>query len=429
MPERRSHNVLLVGSGGREDALAWKLAQSSHLQRLYIAPGNAGTARFGENISLADTNVAGIRQFVAEHNIDITVIGPETPLEAGLSDALIQDNRVVFGPSQEAAKLETSKAYAIEFMREREIPHPETEIFTDPDAAIAYVRQVGVPIVIKANGLAAGKGVFLPDTPEKAAEHIHAIHRGTVSGIEGDTILIQERLHGTEASLLAFTDGTTVVPLIAAQDYKRAHDGDRGPNTGGMGSFAPAPLEDSLLAEIRSTIVQPTIDGMADRKSPYKGIIYVGLMLTDTGPYVIEYNARFGDPETQPLMSLMSSDVLEAMHACARGDLSEDMITFKDGAAVCVVLAEQGYPGPYEKGHEIHGLDVVRGMPGVEVFHAGTRQDGDRILTAGGRVLGVTGYGRDLEEAVQRAYGAIGQDGVWFEGMHYRRDIAVMRAQ
>lgn len=423
MLERLPHKVLVVGSGGREHALGEKLNQSPNVSELYFAPGNGGTQELGTNVDIGDTEVKRLVRFVKDKGIGMTVIGPEASLNAGLSDALREADQDVFGPSRAAAQLETSKAFAAEFLKAHDIPHPETWVFTDPDEAIAHAKRMDEPFVIKASGLAAGKGVFLPDTLDEAAEKIKAISQGKVSNITGDKILIQRRLHGREASIIAISDGKTIVPFIPAQDYKRAYDKDKGPNTGGMGSFAPSSIDPELLAEIRNAILQPTVDGMAAHDMPYKGVLYAGLMLTDSGPQVIEFNARFGDPETQPLMTMLDSDILPIMQASVRENLSADHIRFRDGAAVCVVLAEKGYPGEYQKGHEIHGLDVVQRMQDIRVFHAGTRREGNRIVTAGGRVLGVTAYGADLEKAATRAYSVIGKHGVWFEGMEWRRDI------
>jgi len=416
-------NVLIVGSGGREHALGWRLTQSQNVGKLYFAPGNAGTAELGENVDISATDVESLVDFVHKNSIDLTVVGPEISLEVGLVDALQKESRAVFGPSAAAARLETSKAFAGEFVEKYNIPHPKTTAFSDPEEAISFIKKSNYPLVIKASGLASGKGVFLPDSLDGAVEKIGAISEGTVSGKARDYILIQERLIGRETSIIAISDGKTVVPFVPAQDYKRAYDGNMGPNTGGMGSIAPSEMTPQLMDEIFKTILQPTIDGMAKDGTPYKGVLYAGLMLTAEGPKVIEYNARFGDPETQPLMTLLDSDLLTIMEASVNGDLSEKHIKFKKGSAICVVLAEKGYPGSYETGHEIHGLEMAKSNQNVQVFHAGTVGDGSKVLSAGGRVLGVTGYGKDLEEAISSAYGVIGKSGVWFEGMEWRRDI------
>lgn len=416
-------NILIVGSGGREHALGWKLLQSKNIGKLYFAPGNAGTSEIGENIRISETDVPSLVEFVSKHFIDLTVIGPEKSLEVGLTDALMQAGKSVFGPSANAAQLEISKAFAAEFVQKHNIPHPETSLFTDPEEAIAFIQKANYQIVIKASGLASGKGVFLPDSLSEAIYVVRAVNKGAVNGKAGDSIVIQERLSGRETSIIAISDSKTVVPFIPAQDYKRAYDGNKGPNTGGMGSFAPSDMNSELMEEIVNTILQPTIDGMTKDGMPYKGVLYAGLMLTADGPKVIEYNARFGDPETQPLITLLDSDLLAIMQASVNGNLSQKHVEFKEGSAICVVLAENGYPGNYESGHKIYGLDAVGGKRDVQVFHAGTVKDGREVRSAGGRVLGVTGYGEDLAEAQRKAYSVIGERGVWFAGMEWRKDI------
>ena len=423
MVKNSPQNVLVVGSGGREHALGWKLSQSMNIGKLYFAPGNAGTDELGQNVDISDTDVDGIVSLVDKNSIDLTVVGPERSLEVGLVDALAKEGRAVFGPSAAAAKLETSKAFAGEFVEKYSIPHPRTSAFSDPDEAIAFVKEASYPLVIKASGLASGKGVFLPDSLDEAVEKIRAISDGAVNGKAGDQILIQERLSGREASIIAISDGTTVVSFIPAQDYKRAYDGGIGPNTGGMGSFAPSEMTPQLMDEIHKTILKPTIDGMVNDRTPYKGVLYAGLMLTADGPKVIEYNARFGDPETQPLMTMLDSDLLAIMQASVNGNLTDELVKFKKGASVCVVLAEKGYPGSYKTGHEIHGLKMVKGNQYAQVFHAGTVKDGNKVLSSGGRVLGVMGYGQDLAQAITQAYSIVGKGGVWFEGMEWRKDI------
>ncbi len=424
MSSKTPQRILIIGSGGREHAIAWKIRQFHKDVELFFAPGNGGTTGLGKNINIGSSDVNDIVLYVEEHKIDVTIVGPETALEAGITDALKNAGHSVFGPSKKAAQLETSKAFSAEFMVAHNIPHPESWVFSDPDAAIAHIKKSSDPIVIKASSIAAGKGVFLPDSQDEAIQIINTISEGGVSGIVKDKILIQERLVGKEASILAFTDGKTVVPLIPAQDYKRAYDNDEGPNTGGMGSFAPSNVDSGLLNEIEKTILQPTIDGMSKMGIPYIGVLYAGLMLTNKGPKVIEYNARFGDPETQPLMMMLSSDVIPIFQSCIDGSLKKEQVAFKTGAAVCVVLAEKGYPGEYSTGHEIFGLDKIVGAENVEVFHAGTIEKDSRIITAGGRVFGVTAYGNSIESARKLAYEAIGKNKLWFENMEFRTDIA-----
>lgn len=423
MSLKTPQRILIVGSGGREHAIAWKIRQHHKEAQLFFAPGNGGTATLGANIGISATDVEGIVAFANDNKIELTIIGPETALEAGVSNALTAAGHAVFGPTKEAAQLETSKAFSAEFMSAHNIPHPQSWIFSDADAAIAHIKNIDTPIVIKASSIAAGKGVFLPDNQEEAINVIKTISEGSVSGITKDKILIQERLIGREASILAFSDGKTVVPLIPAQDHKRAYDNDEGPNTGGMGSFAPSNIDPGLLSEIKETILQPTIDGMAKMGMPYKGVLYAGIMLTKAGPKVIEFNARFGDPETQPLMMMLSSDVIPIFLSCIEGSLSNEQVKFKSGATVCVVLAEKGYPGEYTNGNEIFGLEKSASMENIEVFHAGTVNKESKIFTAGGRVLGVTAYGTNVEDAKQKAYGVIGNNGVWFKEMEFRTDI------
>ncbi|MBP9816072.1 phosphoribosylamine--glycine ligase [Candidatus Woesebacteria bacterium] len=423
MSLKTPQRILIVGSGGREHAIAWKIRQHHKEAQLFFAPGNGGTATLGANIGISATDVEGIVVFVNDNKIELTIIGPETALEAGVSNALTAAGHAVFGPTKEAAQLETSKAFSADFMAAHNIPHPQSWIFSDADAAIAHIKNIDTPIVIKASSIAAGKGVFLPDNQEEAINVIKTISEGSVSGITKDKILIQERLIGREASILAFSDGKTVVPLIPAQDHKRAYDNDEGPNTGGMGSFAPSNINPRLLSEIKETILQPTVDGMSKMGMPYKGVLYAGIMLTKGGPKVIEFNARFGDPETQPLMMMLSSDVIPIFLSCIEGSLSNEQVKFKIGAAVCVVLAEKGYPGEYTNGNEIFGLEKSPFMENIEVFHAGTVNKESKIFTAGGRVLGVTAYGTNVEDAKQKAYGVIGNNGVWFKEMEFRTDI------
>lgn len=393
--------VLIVGSGGREHAIGWKLQQSPDVGNLYFAPGNAGTAEIGENVPLS---------WVDEHRPALTVVGPEVPLAAGIVDVFEERGLPIFGPNKAASQLEVSKAWATDFMVRHAIPHPRSRVFRETDEAICFVRKPPWQnIVIKADGLAAGKGVILPELPVEAEDAVRSMLSGKTFGDAGRTIVIQERLTGPEVSVLAFCDGKVAVPLIPAQDHKRRLDGDRGPNTGGMGAYAP--VRDVDVEEIHRTILQPTVDGMRGEGHPYKGILYAGLMLTSQGPRVLEYNVRFGDPETQPLMMLLESDLTPILMACIQGTLKPEMVRFRSGAAVCVVLASEGYPESSTKGVIIEGLDAVRD-PNIQIFHAGT-----------GRVLGVTAYGTTIGEALQRAYGAIGTEGVHFKGMQYRNDI------
>ena len=416
-------NVLIVGSGGREHALAWKVAQSPRLSQLFVAPGNAGTqstSRPTQNVSIAVEDTAGIVAVANEKDIDLTIVGPEGPLAAGLADRLRATGRLVFGPSQAAAQIESSKAFSKTFMQRHHIPTARFAVFTDFQAALKHLLTIDYPIVIKASGLAAGKGVILPDCADDAEAALRQIMLAREFGAAGDEVIIEERLSGEEVSLLAFTDGVTVKPIPTAQDHKRIFDGDRGPNTGGMGAYAPAPICPSKLAdEFTRSILQPTIDGLRAEGRPFVGVLYAGLMLTDDGLRVLEFNCRFGDPETQAILPLLDSDLIDIAEACAMGRLAEIDLRWKQGSAACVVLASEGYPGKYPGGREIAGLEIS--FENAVVFHAGTKLLDGKVITAGGRVLGVTGWGPTLYLALNNAYAAI--DRISFEGMQYRKDI------
>lgn len=418
--------VLIVGSGGREHALGWKIDQSRQVLKLYFAPGNAGTALLGENIKIGAGEIDKLLKFAKDNDIALTVVGPEIPLEAGIVDAFEKEGLSIFGPTRKAALLETDKAWATGFMQRHNIPHPKSLTVGDFGEALNYVKGQGWnKVVIKAIGLAAGKGVFLPASLKEAEACLKRIMVDFEFG-PCEEVLIQERIKGREISLLAFCDGKTIVPMLTAQDHKRVNDGDRGPNTGGMGAFAPAKMDARLQKEIYETILAPTIWGMRREGHIYKGILYAGLMITDDGPKVLEYNARFGDPETQPLMMLLSCDLFAVMKSCTSGTLKTKQVSFRRGAALCVVVASGGYPGKHETGKVIAGLDVNRDK-NVEVFHAGTKNLKDKIISAGGRVLGVSAYGKTMSEARKKAYLAIGKGGVHFAGMHLRHDIGKSR--
>ncbi len=411
-------NILIVGSGGREHAIAWKVAQSPRLAQLFVAPGNAGTAHY--NVPISADDIPALVSFAHEQAIDLTIVGPEVPLALGLADALTATGRSVFGPSQAAAQIEASKAFSKGFMARHNIPTARFATFTDFREALKYLLSIDYPIVIKASGLAAGKGVILPDCADDAEAALRSIMLSKEFGAAGDEVIIEEQLSGLEVSLLAFSDGRTARPLPPAQDHKRIFDNDQGPNTGGMGAYAPAPtLPPSLIAEYTRSILQPTIDGLRAEGRPFIGVLYAGLMLTADGPRVLEFNCRFGDPETQALLPLLESDLIDVVEACVNGRLAEIEVKWRSGAAACVVLAAEGYPGKYPSGHEIRGLD--RSFKQAVVFHAGTKLSGDKIVTAGGRVLGVTGFGDDFREAIGHAYQAVTQ--IEFKGMQYRKDI------
>ncbi len=416
--------VLVAGSGGREHALVWKIAQSPHAEAVWAAPGNEGMASCA---SLAPEVGAGdaeaLLRLAREQRIDLVVIGPEDPLAAGVADRLREAGLLVFGPSAAAARLEASKTFAREFMARHGIPQPRFASFTALQPALAHARGGGGACVVKADGLAAGKGVAVCDDGVEAEAALREIMGDRRFGTAGDRVLVEERLHGEEASYYAITDGERVVTLAPAQDHKRALDGDRGENTGGMGAYAPAPVvSEAVEKRVLEEIVHPTLRGMREEGTPYQGVLFVGLMIDSTGaPRVVEFNVRFGDPETQPLMLQMRGDLLPLLHGAATGELSSGDARGGE-AAVCVVLASAGYPRSYETGRTIRGLEEASSDSSVVIFHAGTRREGDHFVTAGGRVLGVTARGPDVATARSRAYAAA--DRIHFEGLHRRNDIA-----
>jgi phosphoribosylamine---glycine ligase len=414
-------NVLLIGGGGREHALAWKLKQSPLLDTLYCAPGNAGIAAVAEIVPLDLGDHAAVARFCKERQIGLVVIGPEAPLVAGLTDDLERQGIKVFGPSQAAAMLEGSKGFTKDLCARAGIPTAAYARFSDAASAKAYLARQTLPIVIKADGLAAGKGVTIAETRAEAEAAIDACFGGAF-GDAGAELVIEEFLRGEEASFFALVDGTTALPLATAQDHKRAYDGDRGPNTGGMGAYSPAPImTPALCARVMAEIIAPTVRAMAEAGTKFKGVLYAGLMIEGGAPKLIEYNVRFGDPECQALMLRLKSDLLPALLATAEGRLAGVELEWSDDPALCVVMAAKGYPGAYAKGSEIKGLDEAARVPGVQIFHAGTRRDGSRILADGGRVLGVTARGRDIREAKARAYAAV--DKIDWPGGFCRRDI------
>ena len=412
-------NILVIGSGGREHALYWKLSESPQTEQIYAIPGNPG---MGASAAIALDDHAAILRFVKEHEIGLVVVGPEVPLMNGVVDELEAAGIRAFGPRANAAEIEGSKSFAKDLMKKYGIPTARYEVFTAAEPARAYIRQEGAPIVVKADGLAAGKGVIVAMTEQEALDAVDAIMEDHSFGDAGARVVIEEFMEGEEASLLAFTDGTTIRPMISAQDHKRAYDGDRGPNTGGMGTYAPAPVMTPEMTERAvEEILKPTIAAMAKEGRVYRGCLYLGLMVTADGPKVVEFNARFGDPETQVVLPLLDSDLVAIMCACADGTLADVPIRWKDGAAVCVVLASGGYPGHYDKGQEIHGLADAEAM-GALVFHAGTAMKDGKLVTNGGRVLGVVGRGTDISSAVDAAYAAATK--ISFKDAYYRKDIA-----
>ena len=412
--------VLVVGGGGREHALVWKIARSPRVTKIFCAPGNAGIAEHAECVGIKAEDIDGLLAFARANSPDLTVVGPEAPLAAGIVDAFEAAGFKIFGPGKEAARLEASKVFAKEVMQRYGVPTAAGKDFNRAEDAREYVRRLGGSCVVKADGLAAGKGVVVADSPAEAEAAVKTIMEEKAFGAAGERVIIEERLYGEEASVMALTDGETVLPLLPAQDHKPVFDGDKGPNTGGMGAYAPAPaVTAELLRRIEVEILVPTIRGLAAEGITYKGVLYAGLMLTAEGPKVLEFNVRFGDPEAQPLFCLLASDLLELMEAVLAGRLREMKPDWHPGAAVCVVLASAGYPGPSRKGDVISGLDNL--PAGVVVFHAGTTLKNGRFATAGGRVLGVTGRGADVRDAIKATYKAV--EKISFEGMHYRRDI------
>ncbi|MCL4220780.1 MAG: phosphoribosylamine--glycine ligase [Phycisphaerales bacterium] len=422
----RTHNVLLIGGGGREHALASALKRSPRLQTLWIShPSNPGLAELGNavDVPVDIREVYRLRQFCDHHGISLVVIGPEDPLAEGYVDALASESRLVFGPSKAGAMLEADKSWAKHLMRAASIPTADSRAFDDPEAAEAYVQSRPEAPVVKASGLAKGKGVFVCRTKDEAVHAIDQIMRRRVFGDAGRRVIIEERLAGPEASLLALVDGSNILVLPPCQDHKRLRDDDQGPNTGGMGAFCPAStIDDAMMSRIEREIIVPTVDALRRAGIDYRGVLYSGLMLTPAGPKVLEFNVRFGDPECQPLMAKLDSDLIDLLEATATGTLDQIDVRWKPDAAVCVVLAADGYPEKPRAGHVIEGLDEAAAVPGVTIQHAGTRRDDQgRIVTAGGRVLNVTATGKDLEEARQRAYAAVSQ--IAFPGMQVRLDI------
>lgn len=413
-------NVLIIGSGGREHAIAWKVAQSPRLTKLYIAPGNAGTADCGENVLLEATNHADVVRFCKERQVDLVLVGPEIPLADGLADSLSAGGIRCFGPKQAAAQIEASKVFAKDFMARHHIPTARYAAFNKVTDAIAYLERTDYPIVIKASGLAAGKGVMLPETLDEARSTLESILVDRAFGEAGSEVIIEERLSGQEVSLMAFTDGESIVPMLPAQDHKRLLDGDNGPNTGGMGAYAPAPIFTAdLMNEAVVSILKPAINGLRLEGTPFVGVLYAGLMLTQNGIRALEFNCRFGDPETQAVLPLLETDLLDIAEACVNGTLQDVNIRWKDGAAVCVVLASKGYPEKAEVGKQII-LSLFD--ENIICFHAGTAKENDKVVTAGGRVLGVTAWAETLAESVKVAYDAVGK--IHFDGMQYRKDVA-----
>ena len=413
--------VLVIGSGGREHALVWKLAQSEKVDKIYCAPGNPGIEKLAELVPIHANDIQDLLKFALDKEIDFTVVGPELPLVHGIVDVFQGKGLKIFGPSQEAALIEGSKSFAKDFMSRYDIPTADYDVFTKLDNARKYLWNHEGRVVIKADGLAAGKGSVVCQTKADAQKALEEMMLRNVFGEAGHKVVVEEFLEGEEVSILALTDGKNILPLVPSQDHKAAYDDDLGPNTGGMGAYAPVPFVDTaLIQKIRETILEPTVRGMAKDGNPYRGVLYAGLMLTDDGPKVIEFNCRFGDPETQVILPLIQSDLLDVMMTTIEGTLENYRLKLLDQSAVCVIMASEGYPGSYEKGKEITGLDQDFGEDTL-IFHAGTRRRNGKLVTHGGRVLGVTHLASSLKEAMEGAYRAV--KSIHFEGAYYRKDI------
>jgi phosphoribosylamine--glycine ligase len=414
--------VLVVGGGGREHTLVWKFNQSPRVEKVFCAPGNAGTALEGTNVPIDVEDIPALVDFAKKEGIGLTAVGPEMPLTLGIVDAFEAAGLRVFGANRAAAEIEGSKVFTKDLLKKYNIPTGDYQVFTDPGEAKAYIDQLGAPIVVKADGLAAGKGAIVCQTVEEAYTAVDTCMVDREFGEAGDTVVVEEFLVGEEASFLAFSDGKTVLPLATSQDHKPIFDGDKGPNTGGMGAYSPAPVvTDDLFDQAMNEVMIPTVNAMAAEGRPYKGVLYAGLMIKDGRARVLEFNARFGDPEAQPLLMRMDGDLVEVMEACIDGTLDQVTLNWQDDATICVVMASGGYPGSYDKGEVISGIEDADQLEGVKVFHAGTAQKDGQVVTAGGRVLGVTARGADIPQAIERAYDAVKL--IKWNGAQYRTDI------
>lgn len=414
--------ILVIGSGGREHALCWKLAQSPKVEKIFCAPGNAGISKLAECVSIPTDDTVELVNFAKKNKIGLTIVGPELPLTLGIVDDFERNGLKVFGPSKRASQLEGSKAFAKQFMQKHHIPTANYGAFADVDEARAFVKASGLPVVVKADGLAAGKGVIICKDESDAFNAIDAMLKREEFGAAGKRIVIEEFLEGEEASFICISDGKNVLPLASAQDHKAVYDGDKGPNTGGMGAYSPAPVVTPELSEkIMKDIIMPTVNGMSSEGRPYIGFLYAGLMISKGVPRVLEFNARLGDPETEPLLVRMRTDLLDLIKLALDGKIASATINWDDSASLSVVMASRGYPGHYEKGLEIEGVEDAEKVPGVVVFHAGTALKNGKFVTDGGRVLAVTALGRDFSEAKERAYAAVGQ--INWDGVHFRKDI------
>ena len=414
--------VLVVGGGGREHTLVWKIGRSSLVDEIFCAPGNGGTTEIANNIDIKANDIGSLLTFAKKERIDLTVVGPEVPLVDGITNSFRNEGLTIFGPSKDAATIEGDKSFAKRLVKKVDIPQAAFMDFHEPQEAIGYLKEQSFPIVIKASGLAAGKGVIIVNNMDEAEKTVQDIMLNKRFGKSGEIIVIEEFLTGEEVSLLVLTDGKNVLPFLSSQDHKQVYDDDRGPNTGGMGAYSPAPvLNEEEAGKVIDRIILPLLQGMRNEGAQYTGVLYTGLMITVDGPKVLEFNCRFGDPEIQAIMPLFNSDLVETILMTINGELKNARIEWSRGSAVCVALASGGYPGKYEKEKEITGLERLKGKKDIVVFHAGTKKENGRLLTTGGRVLGVTGIGNTLKETIETTYSAVEE--ISFEGMHYRKDI------
>ena len=414
--------VLVIGSGGREHALVWKIARSPLVTKIYCAPGNPGIGRLAENVAIKVDDLPGLLAFAKKEGIGLTVVGPELPLSLGIVDLFEENGLKIFGARKNAAVIEASKAFSKDLMKKYNVPTAAYQVFSEIEPAVAFLDTLGLPVVIKADGLAAGKGVIIARTREEAVATVNDMLSGNSFGAAGSRVVIEEFLRGEEASFLAFTDGKNIIPLASAQDHKAAFDNDTGPNTGGMGAYSPAPVVTPAIHDkVMEEVMRRTVDGMAAEGRTYRGVLYAGLMIDGGNIKTLEFNARFGDPECQPLLMRMKSDIVPVLLATAEGDISAIELEWHDKAAVCVVMAAGGYPGDYPKGDEISGLDRAAQLEDLFVFHAGTAEKEGKFLTNGGRVLGVTALGATVQDAIERAYSGVAA--ITWNGVHYRTDI------
>ncbi len=416
--------ILVVGSGGREHTIVWKIAQSPKVEKIYCAPGNGGIKNLAECIDINAMDIPAMVEFAKANKIDMVMVAPDDPLAAGMVDAMEEAGIRAFGPQKAAAFIEASKAFSKDLMKKYNIPTADYEVFNKIEEAIDYISTCKIPVVVKADGLALGKGVIICENRQQAIDAVNSIMKDKAFGDAGNKVVIEEFIYGPEVSVLAFTDGKTVVPMVSSQDHKRALDNDKGLNTGGMGTFSPSRIYTKELADYcMENIYIPTIEAMKKENRKFKGVIYFGLMITEEGPKVLEYNARFGDPETQVVLPRLETDLVEIFEAIIDERLSDLEIKWSDNAAVCVVMASGGYPQSYNKGYEITGIEEAEKNADIVVFHAGTKKEEEKFLTAGGRVLGVTALGKDLDDAIKKSYEGVSK--IYFTDAHYRRDIGV----